>query len=363
MIFFPPRLTRLIMPFHYNGPLPSLPSSLTSLTLKNFRQVSGGIVPSSITDLGILELEELEEPEDDRHPSLRQAQFPASLVSLAIFALVTRRILDVGFVPPSLVSFTLSCFNEPLRLGCLPSSLTVLNLPLAFRPPSPNLVLPDNLLELTSAVLFSPLPRRLKLLSLDGFDSLDDVTRIVVESMARAPPFWPESLTEMTIDIPQPIPRLFPLPPSLVSLKLGGSRHTRPSSDAYSLPPLPHSIRSLVLNQNFAPLSFSSLPSALTALEIRDSLNHPILPNMLPSSLRSLSLGAYFNRPLGPGVLPKSLTSLKLGEKFQQPLSLISFPPELREFTVYHDYSYLPSLVCSPLFPCMDVNIIDLRGG
>ena len=143
-----------------------------------------------------------------------------------------------------------------------------------------------------------------------------------------------------------------PLPPSLQTLQVGDGYKQVWELDycfgfdgAYypkhgfnePLPPLPESLRTLVLGQVYKHPLPPRLPELLLELTVGSNFNHP-LPDPLPASLQTLMMGHLFNRPL-PRQLTESLQILVLGQEFNQPF--VSLPPSLQSLEVGRRFNHV----------------------
>jgi hypothetical protein len=185
-------------------------------------------------------------------------------------------------------------YDQKIRIGVLPKSLTSLKCENMFNRVLKKGVLPPSLMKLKCCVdaPFTPgaLPQSLTKLNMDVYDDTYNQ------------PILPGAL-----------------PSSLVSLRLGND-----FDQIFTT--LPVSLRFLDCGLSYnQPFIIGVLPSHLRELVCR-AFEQELEPGMLPASLQILDLGPTFNERIPPGVLPTSLTCLYVGGRFNRENQGIGIP-------------------------------------
>ncbi|GAM20403.1 hypothetical protein SAMD00019534_035780 [Acytostelium subglobosum LB1] len=171
------------------------------------------------------------------------------------------------------------------------------------------------------------------------------------------PGVLPSSLTVLSTEMfNQQLPSI--LPSGLTNISLGRGYNTL-------LPPLslPKGLLSLRLRNELYNHPIYSLPSSLTYLSIRSSVQ----PIDLPPSLTELHLGYTFNNVIDKGYLPQSLKILSLTGCFNQPFEPDVLPSSLLELSIGYSYTHyirvgvLPPLLNKLQFTSRIYNVLESK--
>ena len=335
-----------------------LPSSLTSLELKDYRvqRIRNGALPSSLKRLSI------EAEGQVCSVTHFNNALPKGLTTLMID---TRHYLHpVKHLPSSLTILQLSDRDElTFAPGCLPPTLTILECGFITGPildgvfPSALTHLGCNFKSIASQ-LWPTLVTHFTWKSEQSYPLLggywpQSLTRLQLDSFSRplTAHELPASITYLVLgNYPNPILRgVLPpnlqhfeyyydghiefnaLPNSLTYIKLGWN-YNRP------LPPtLPSSLITLQFAYDFdQPLQHGLLPNTLVHLHLSRDFNHIITPGTLPLSLMTLEMGPQYNHPISRGVLPPSLTVLAINDHPDTPRDII--PDTVTDLTLDSRY-------------------------
>ena len=204
--------------------------------------------------------------------------------------------------------YSLWCFNQPIKVGVLPQSLTHLTFSVKFNQEIDANVLPRNLSYLTFGSNFNkPIRSNVLPQTLTHLMFGNCFNQQIEENLL------PQSLTNLVFssEFNKPI-RINVLPQNLTHLVFGNKFN--------------HKIRQNVIPQSLKYLIFSN-----------DSIyNHELNTEILSNNLTHLYLGQYFNEPI---ILPQSLTHLVICNKEHDQLNLLnnkfSFKNEFNEFNEY----------------------------
>eukprot|EP01133_Synstelium_polycarpum_P001360 gene1360-1558_t len=211
-------------------------------------------------------------------------EYPASLPSTLTYLRIDNShdttIISQGFLPPTLLTFNVNEFKQPITEGLFPSSLLRLTINTGFNHP----IIPGSIPSLVTHLFLGNSFRQ----------------PLVIGSIpSSVTHFRMHLLSTQTIT-----PGALPL--SLTHLFIGCAPDSR-------------------------PLLPGSLPPSLQHLTLGSNFNQPISPDLLPQSLKFLTFHNYFNVEFLPDCLPSSLEYLALGENYRKIFQVGSLPSSLKQ--------------------------------
>ena len=206
--------------------------------------------------------------------------------------------------------YSLWCFNQPIKVGVLPQSLTHLTFSVKFNQEIDSNVLPRNLSYLTFGSNFNKPIRRSVLPQ-----NLTDLTFGNCFNQQIEENVLPQNLTNLVFSSEfNKLIRENVLPPNLTRLVFGNKFN--------------HKIRQNVIPQSLKYLIFSN----------NSIYNHELNTNILSNNLTHLYLGRYFNEPI---TLPQSLTHLVICNKEHDQLNLLNNKLSFKnKFDKFNEYKY-----------------------
>ncbi|KAK5578416.1 hypothetical protein RB653_008087 [Dictyostelium firmibasis] len=247
----------------------------------------------------------------------RVGEIPKTITTLDIGLSGHSRVFDKGYLPRdslSLIDIKIgNCMNNQfLQPGDIPNSVKIIRFNNGFNQPLKRGIIPSSVTK----VLFDK----------DSFFACP----LEVGS-------FPSSVTEIQFGsaFNQEI-KQGELPNGLITLKFGHFFNRD------FILPKNSTLKTLILSVNFnLPLSIGDLPSSLENLEFGDEFNKPIPKGVIPPNLTYLKLSKYFQQQLKPGDLPSSIKTLIFGGLKLNESMLKAIPSSV----INLKFQYLPTTI------------------
>ncbi|KAF2071888.1 hypothetical protein CYY_006790 [Polysphondylium violaceum] len=261
---------------------------------------------------------------------LVQGGLPDSLTKLELGEFFNHPI-EKDILPKGLKHLSLSNkFNQSIDLGVLPETLTFLLFNHSDVPPLPG-VIPDNVKHLVfsksfhSLLLPGVIPSGVEHLEFEPNEYMYQLSENVFPSG--------ESLNHFTFKCPYTCLASYKLPSmkpkSQFKLTLEFNEKDSLVFGDVGQCPLPSNISDLTLlgfNGIIKPNVLQNTNNSLSRLDLGDSFNQPLSPNVIPHGIKTLYIGLSFIQHIPPNVIPTSVRSLFLPSSGYT-LEIDSIPP------------------------------------